>query len=395
MYSFAELNRIVDLKILCERLTGTELKRHSNQWEGSCPFCGGNDRFYISDAMPNKWFCRHCKPSGGSAIDFVSGFYHLPTSGTGLKETADKLAELMNVTETDAEYKTQHKAKQVQMMKTLPEFPCQEWQTAVKGAVQLARSVLWKPEYRDKLDWLRNRGFTDDTLKKYCIGYYPTAYTLPIQINGVDVMACSGYYIPTFMRISDDEDSNVLTRVKIRMEDKYYKYAMARYEADPDHNRKPDKYLSIKGSKGVTLFGNQFVRPVNAGSYPNIIFVEGEFDAMSINQCAGDICKAVTFGSYANVGLAETWVRWYAELENVVICFDNETDAEKQDAVRKHEEKLRNEIIKAQSIIPEEYRGNAPRIRHLDDKYHDWNDILRLPNGAEIIRDKLIEWFEV
>jgi len=114
---------------------------------------------------------------------------------------------------------------------------------------------------------------------------------------------------------------------------------------------------------------------------------------MTINQVAGDICRAVTFGSHDYIGEAEQWQSWYRIPDRTVICFDNDSDPMIMKAVRKDEEKLQQKIIKAQSLDDEQYRAEPPVIRHLPEEYHDWNDILKLPNGTEIIRNKLSEWF--
>lgn len=398
MFDKNELNEKAtgQLKELYERITGNTLKRHSNQWDGACVICGHT--FWVSDETPDHFYCRNCQRKY-YFVDIVQAWYHL-----SFYEACNKSAELLGIIEGTAKYNPSSivpSEKPIPMMETMPEIPTQQWQTAVTEAVRLAHSVLFQPEYKPQLDYLKGRGFTEDTLHKYCIGYYPTVYTLPVTVKDEPVKAGAGYYIPTFMRLSDNGKSNVLTRVKIRLKDSYYKYLLEKYDAQmkeyeagrtKDKPHKPDKYISIKGSKG-SLFCSQYVRSVNPGSYPNIIFVEGEFDAMTINQVAGDICKAVTFGSHSTIGKAETWVRWYGELENTVICFDNETDETKRTAVRSHEEKLRTEIMKAQSLIPSEYRGQSPIVHHLPEQYHDWNDILQLPNGANIIRKKLTEFF--
>ena len=392
MFDKNELNKEAagQLKELYERITGNQLRRHSQSWEGACPKCGGDDRFWILDETPDHGYCRGCQRKY-YFVDIVQGYY-----GLSYYEACNKAAELLGVTEGTYEYKPSQSVqseKPVQMMETMPEIPSPEWQSAVTEAVRLAHTVLFQPEYKPQLDYLKGRGFTEETLHKYCIGYYPTVYSLPIEIDGKPVKASAGYYIPTFMRLTDDGKSNTLMRVKVRVKDSYYKYLLSKHEADPEHNRKPDKYISIKGSKGVSLFCSQYARPINAGSYPNIMFVEGEFDAMTINQCAGDICRAVTFGSHGSIGKAETWVKWYGELENTVICFDNDPDPSITEAVRNDETKLRQEIMKAQSLIPTEYRGNTPVIRHLPEQFHDWNDILQLPNGAQIIRKYLTDFF--
>lgn len=48
------------------RIAGTQ----GGEYAGPCPFCGGTDRFHVVPAA-GKWYCRHCHPRGGDAIDYV------------------------------------------------------------------------------------------------------------------------------------------------------------------------------------------------------------------------------------------------------------------------------------------------------------------------------------
>ncbi len=48
------------------RIAGT----HGGEYAGPCPFCGGADRFHVTPAA-GKWYCRHCAPRGGDAVDYV------------------------------------------------------------------------------------------------------------------------------------------------------------------------------------------------------------------------------------------------------------------------------------------------------------------------------------
>lgn len=390
MYSFTELNNSTNLKFLYEKVTGNELKRHSNQWEGSCPFCGGTDRFYISDAISHKWFCRNCRQSGGTAIDFVSRYYNLPSTGTGLKETAERLAVLVGITEADARYTkpTQHKEKEPELVSVLPDVPTQEWQSEVKTAVLKARDYLFTPSARRQMEYLKSRGFTEKTLEQYYIGYNPIQYGLNVMVDEKPVQFWQGYIIPCFAQIFSTDNAMDIVRVKVRIDDGKFKHLTNLNERFPDKYRKPQKYWFIKGSKAKSLFCAKY-----ALKYPNIIYVEGEFDVMTINQTAGDICKAVTFGSHDYIGDAEQWQAWYRAPENTVICFDNDSDAKTADAVKQSERKLNWEIIKAQSLDSAEIRGNSPVIRHLPESFHDWNEVLQLHDGSEIIRDTLSEWF--
>ena len=393
MYDKDELNKIASgrMKDLYELMTGKELHRHSNQWEGECLVCGHT--MWVSDRTPDHFYCRTCGRSY-YASHLVSCYYGL-TEPSQFQEALQKLADFLGVTENNIqEYKSnQPKVIAPVLYETKPETPSDLWQTTVKPIVKDAYNYLGRKDYNNpEAAYLLNRGFTKDTLRKYCIGYNREKQDLNITEDGKQVVAPKGYFIPTFIRIQDGEHSSVLTRVKVRQPDTTYKYLYELWQSGKiDH--KPDKYISVTGSKGVTLFCNQYTRPSEGNNFPNVIYVEGEFDAMTINQTAGDICKAVTFGSHSNIGKAETWVRWYTIPENTVICFDNEVEPEKQKKVREHEQDLQSEIIRAQSIIPCDVRPATPVIRHLDEQYHDWNDILQQPGGVQTIRNTLMDFF--
>ena len=396
MHDVNILNEQCDLKELYETLFRAELKYRSHQWEGACPICGGTDRFRISDNRPHNWYCRNCKESG-KAIDLVRIKYNL-IERSQFREAVDKLAELMNVPEGQSEYTIsgtrEPKPKPVQMVGTMPDVPPIEWRKEVTGGVISARDYLWSKAGRNALAYLvDDRRFTLETIRNCCIGFNPNVYTFyGIEHEGEPVKALTGYWIPTFIRLYDeDRRPNTLMRVKIRKEDHLYKSQLIMWEKG-QRDRKPDKYISVRGSKGIALFCAIYARPL-VKEYPNIIYVEGEFDAMTINQVAGDICKAVTFGSHGNIGRAEQWQSWYRIPEHTIICFDNDPDPAIWDAVHTDAHKLQDEIIKAQSLDSPEYRAFVPKVRHLPEQYHDWNDILRTPNGDKIIRDILTGFF--
>lgn len=390
-----ELNKIASgrMKELYERISGQELKRHSNQWEGLCPVCGHT--FWVSDRTPDHFYCRTCGKCY-FAIDIVCESYHL-TERSQFPEALRKLADLLGVTDTGTQKYIPCQVDQLpKLMETLPSVPSEEWQQAVKPAVIQAYKYLMRNDYNNpEAQYLLGRGFSKDTLRKCCIGYNPKRYSLNHTLPDSRVVeAYEGYFIPTFIRLNDNGDSDTLCRVKVRIPDSQYKWLMEKWQADPDHRNKPNKYISIRGSEGISLFGSQYARSRQPGRNPNIIYVEGEFDAMTINQCGGDICRAVTFGSHGNIGKAENWIRWYAVPEHTVICFDNDPDPKIYKAVRNHEIELLREISKAQNYLPEALRGERPAVHHLPDQYHDWNDILKLPNGVDIIRNKLTEFFQ-
>ena len=266
----------------------------------------------------------------------------------------------------------------------MPDEPKNQWQAEVKQALHNAIEYLWSDAGHHELNYLRSRGFTDDTIKRYGIGFNPNQYLLNVTHNGEPVKALTGFWIPTFMRMyNTDPKPTTLMRVKVRTEEHIRK-------ANPNF----PKYLFIKGGNAVSLFCAGYARS-DTKDCPNIIYCEGEMDAMTINQTAGDICRAVTFGSNGYIGNAEKWWQWYRMPDTTIICFDNDSDSETMKTVRKNEQRLQAEIIKAQGLDKPEYRADAPVIRHLPEQYHDWNDILTLPDGAQTIRNILSDWFGV
>ena len=398
MFDKNELNKIAtgQLKELYERVTGIELHRHSDQWEGKCFVCGHT--IFVSDKTPEHFYCRHCGKQY-RAIDIVVHQYNL-TARAQFSEACSKLEELLNVTENSAQYKTntvknieQKLSPRFTEFTALPDEPSDLWQAEVLQAVKHAHDILMSNAGKHEREYLLSRGFTEDTLRKYRIGFNPSKYYLNVTDDkGNPIKASAGFYIPTFVPLMDGEPYESLLRVKVRCEDWKYKSLMKAYENGQIQN-KPEKYWLVAGSVAKSLFCAEYAR--NTDTNENIIFTEGEFDAMTINQCAGDICRAVTFGSHANVkDTALQWYAWFGAPSNIIVCFDNETDEDKLVAIRKHEQDLQSEIIKAQTLYSEETRAEPPVIRHLDKQYHDWNDILKLPDGAHIIRTILSEWFE-
>lgn len=398
MYDKNELNRIAtgQLKELYERVTGIELHRHSDQWEGECFVCGHT--IFFSDRTPDHGYCRQCGKQY-RAIDIITNHFGL-TDRSQFPEACKKLAEYLNVAEGVAQYggisATASKPEpplQYTKYTALPDEPSDEWQAEVMQAVNHAHDFLMSKAGLPDRQYLLCRGFTEETLRKYRIGFNPNKYYLNITgSDGNPIKASDGYYIPTFVHLMDGEPYESLLRVKVRMENWKYKSLMKSWEEGRIPN-KPEKYWHISGGISKSLFCADYTRDTEVNE--RIIFTEGEFDAMTINQVAGDICKAVTFGSHSNIGkTADQWFPWFGAPSQIVVCFDNESDTAKAVQVRKHEQDLRDEIIRAQSLYPEDVRAEVPVIQHLPEQYHDWNDILQLPDGVQIIRDILTGFFE-
>ncbi len=395
MFDAEYLNEHADLKSVYEYVTGNTLRRHSNQWEGACPLCGGTKRFRISDRIPHRGFCRECEKVF-TAVDIV-----MSGGGYSFREACEELARIMGICEDEARYKGFSPKKCVPKQSdrftdfyALPDEPQDEWQKELTEAVNHAHDFLMSNAGAKEREYLYRRGFTERTLRENRIGFNPNVYSLGVKDDADEpIKASSGFYIPTFVKLMDGEPYQSILRVKVRCEDWYYQSLMKAFKEGRRDNA-PQKYWHIKGGVSKSLFCADYARDIDTNE--NIIFTEGEFDAMTINQVAGDICHAVTFGSHSNVGrTADYWHAWFSAPTKTIVCFDNEKDPVKAQSVRKHESDLLNEIVRAQKLDDELYRAETPIIRHLPEQYHDWNDILCLDNGESIIRNILSDMFGV
>jgi hypothetical protein len=136
-------------------------KTGGGEYAGPCPFCKGHDRFHVwpySDQP--RWWCRQCGQSG-DAIAFVQQQRHVDF------KTALAMLGLQGSTP-----RWQPTIRQVHPPK-LVEPPSAEWQKAALSFVTAAEVALWCREHMIAPNWLRNRGFTEDSMMQFHLGYHP------------------------------------------------------------------------------------------------------------------------------------------------------------------------------------------------------------------------------
>lgn len=143
----------------------SELRRKSSgEYEGPCPFCGGDDRLSV---RADGWFCRVCKPidqahGWHSAIDFVMARNNVDFPAAVELLTGDKL---------------EVPVKPISAARRAESFGGgsfdQDWYERRVEAAELALegSTL-------AMDYLANRGLTEATWKAYRVGY-DEAVSLP------------------------------------------------------------------------------------------------------------------------------------------------------------------------------------------------------------------------
>ena len=131
------------------------VKKGQNYW-GCCPF--HNEKTPSFSVAEEKGFY-HCFGCGahGDIISFVMNTEHLEYPAA-IRELADMAGMKM------PEYKPKSPARQ-KMEDSYFEI--------IENATKLYQQLLFEPAGADALNYVRGRGFTDDMIKKYRIGYAP------------------------------------------------------------------------------------------------------------------------------------------------------------------------------------------------------------------------------
>jgi DNA primase len=267
-----ELLELLSPDVKLRRIAST----HGGEYCGPCPFCrDGDDRFRV---WPNegRWWCRRCDRRG-DAIQYLRELH-----GATFQEASHFVGRWVQET-GEQENRRRGQAK-------ISDLPGDKWQErALSFVCRYAEMNLWyRPEGEPALAYLRKRGLTDATILYWGLGFNPEDMYVPAHhwgLEGKDVWCPRGIVIPSF---TDTPEGLRCQYIKVRRP----------IEGDDldrgiggSKSGKHGKYVMIRGSV-PRIFGLHDV----AGSR-SIAFVEGEFDAMLLNQEAGDVIKAVTQGS--------------------------------------------------------------------------------------------------
>ena len=285
---FKRATRIVDL------VPG--LKKAGQYHIGPCPFCGGDDRFNVKTTHDgiDLWLCRQCGDGKyHDAIDFV------------MRRDGVTFAEVVGNSAAGAPWRTPSAVPRPTptpaAVPTLAEPPPDDWQyPALISAAECAQFLTSGNSAANKvLAYLSNerklRGFT---LHDHMIGYNPTGR-----------MVAGGWLAPgvTIPCMVDGQ----LWYLQVRTT------AAARAEAHAA-GRRLDKYHALKGSKLGALFNAD--RLIGARA---VFVVEGEFDAMVLNQYIPPEVCAVTMGSAGSLP-SVTWLRYFAAARDIILLLDDD-----------------------------------------------------------------------
>lgn len=364
MIDTTRLKAQTDLLTLVSR--DTTLKRvattRGGEYAGPCPFCrDGDDRFRVQPER-GLWWCRQCSPDDHwqDAIAYV------------MKRESVPFAEAAQMLESNT----------LPVREKLPQRepePAPEttaiWRATAQAFCQWAAERLWSDTGARALAYLREgRGFTDDTIRRWGLGYNPTDLSRPAERWGFpgkrDVFLQRGIVIPG---VVGGRIWYVKTRCATSEDD-----ALARYIGC---DRPRQKYPQAPGSHPY-LFGADTL-----ADKATAVLTEGEFDAMLLYQEIGHKLPDVgvaTLGS-ASAMLPGAAIRHLLPVPRILIAYD--MDAEGQRGA----EKIMQVSARMRRIeIPMEGCKDVTDFHKAGGRLRDWIEynIARLDiwNDAEALR---------
>jgi len=284
------------------KLTRTSAK-HGGEYSGPCPLCRqGADRFKVWPALA-RWAClgaEHGRAGcglGGDAIQYIRA-----RDGVGYREACERLgvepASVACPSHAPAMLSVAYPAP------LLPPNPVWQAHGAVWAGECAAR--LWQPGGERALDYLRGRGLHDATLRTHAIGYHPHEGFEPPAEWGLPVVGDGqwrGVWLPRGIVIPWWIDG-ALWRLNVRRP----LSLRQRLQGQP-------KYVGPAG------FANGLYNAGALAPERPVVLVEGEIDALTVQQAMGDRVAAVATGSTCGSRRA-AWLTRLAQAPVVLVAFD-------------------------------------------------------------------------
>jgi DNA primase len=271
----------------------TQLKKAATtgggEYSGSCPFCGGKDRFRV---QPNKkdggrWYCRGCGENRWHDVyDYV-----MRRDNIGYPQ-AKRLVE--------GDYQEWKPIKQAPaIIQIAQDHNSEVWQKRSTEFTDWCAKNLLDPMGDETTEWLWSRGIPETVIMQAKLGYNPTDIKDKPErwgypINGDPVYLSHGLIIPNW-------NVDGIHGIKIR-------------RGDTDK-----KYIQVKGSS-IWLYGGW---TISHNNHPSTAYLfESELDALTgFSTGYGLAFLSLPAGQHISAEHGSSILR---DLTNVLICPDND-----------------------------------------------------------------------
>ncbi len=265
--------------------------RDDKKWlDTTCPFCGSSRLIVKNNEF---FFCNGCQEKG-DVINLVRKLHNLSYS---------EALKFIGAPSQSA-YKSTH------TVVTRVITPSIDWQQQVGRGVVMCAKVLSTTQ--SKTSYLTTvRGLTMETIRNAKLGYARNDICFKVAGAEKDVCIRKGITIPRYNL------SGQLVNVNVRCE--YNQSQLDYYESK---GKKPPKYVGVSGY-GVSMYcaGNVKISPI-------VVVVEGEFDALLMQQFVDRNVCVVTMGA-SGYKFSQEEIELIKSKKNVLRCFDND-DAGKE-----------------------------------------------------------------
>ena len=179
----------------------------------------------------------------------------------------------------------------------LSNIPNDKWQSIGNEFVKRCETFLWGKTGLKALKYLHSLGLKDETLRKYHLGFNPVESFEPLERCGLPaevnkkgnpskVWLPRGIVIPWYFE-------NGLSAIKIH-----------KYLTQEQKSKGEQSEYFVKGSL-PGFFGTENLQDVLIA-----FFSDNEFDAMLLDQEAGDLVGVASFGKPAKNVSAPHWAEW-------------------------------------------------------------------------------------
>lgn len=266
------------LDLVVEQSWGAPVK-HSGRWIfWICQFHDDGHRPSFGVTPDDgRYKCFGCGESG-NVIDFVIKRDNLPAHD--IQGAAAALgAEPVDVSKSATRNK--HNVKRTN------EPPGPVWQDRALDLVYTCRSLLHSPEGEKALAYLHKRGFVDDTIWEWCLGFQP-------ETRRFEELADWGIEPPNDGKRHAMWVPRGITIPCFAAEGELLHYVKVRRAVQDQHGEKYVKLAVPRGASAAGLYGADQA----AGNQVQVLVLdEGEFNALIVWQEAGDLVDAMSTGS--------------------------------------------------------------------------------------------------
>src|SRR6266705_3137307 len=293
------LNTLIDIHAFYSRYSNivgkpTNSSRDGKEYHGSCPKCGGNDRFVFWESGRFSCSIR----SSGCGISGSSPYWYLrDIEGLSHRNACEDLGIDLDQFE---EWQEQQR-NVLPLFMTSDQEPCKKWMDAASAFVYRAERYLWSDKGTKALEYLHGRGLTNETIRYAKLGFCPGWYHEQLENWGL-----------TSIQTLEETEIKIPPGITIPwiVENKIWKISVKRFE-DVEKG-----YFQVVGSSDAL-----YTIDTSRGYDTPCMLLESEFDALSVQQEAGGIIAAIATGGTSK-GQSLRWINQLKQAPGVLIGFD-------------------------------------------------------------------------